>query len=57
VDGAPDLLHDEHLPQSELCDLRKIRFRESLDERDAVGTSIEMFAELGIECARALQQT
>ena len=56
VDRAPDLLHDEHLPQSELCDLRKVRFLESLDERDAVGASVDVLAELGIECDRSFQQ-
>ena len=56
VDRAPDLLHDEHLPQSERCDLRKVRFLESLDERDAVGASVDVFAELGIERDRSFQQ-
>jgi hypothetical protein len=55
-DRAADLLHDEHFPQSELCDLRKVRFLESVDEGDAAGASVDVLAELGIECDRSFQE-
>jgi hypothetical protein len=56
VDRAPDLLHDEHRPQSERSGLRQVRFIERPDEREALRAPVNVLAEFGIERDQSLQQ-
>ena len=58
-----DLLHDEHLPQSDGCglpgDLANVfgwRVDQGLDEGESADASIDLLAELGIEGDRSFEQ-